>query len=137
MSNYQYQTHNIKNNSEACKNTFHDFWAVHMLKICIKLWRALRTKDRSFQFLCFLGPRGQNVGTAWNSKFTSCRITLKAPDWALGEELYESLFFQFLMRWCAVKTSILKENPSERWLFLLFCGFLGMSIFLHFCKDYL
>ena len=64
-----------------------------------------------FQFLCFVGSSGQNVGTASNSKFTSCRITLKAPDWALGEELYESLSFL-----CsgAVKTSALKGNPSEK-----------------------
>jgi len=59
------KTHDIKNNSEACKNRFHDFWAVHMLKICIKLWRGLRTKGQSFQFLCFLGLDPQNVGTAW------------------------------------------------------------------------
>ena len=118
------KTHDIKNSSEACKNRFHDFWAVHMLKICIKLWRALRTKGRFFQFLCFLGLDPQNVGTAWNSKFTSCRITLKAPEGSSWRGALRVILLVLLESFndCSTKhkefgerivnTVILKENPA-------------------------
>ena len=72
-----------------------DFILSEQLSYCRSAQKSLFCSEskRVWQFYYFVGRCNQNVITASDSKFTSCRITLKAPEGNSSEGALRVIIF--------------------------------------------